>query len=115
MITDQIHRTINSLTKKHYTIETYSENHHCIIYSFYHLNSVYNGLLYIGKESDYIKIDFQYHNKNKTIEKQLTTLAKNIKKLYNLNQLETVTSIVEYYQPIAKEIYNKNYSLKWGA
>ena len=111
MLFNKLHRTIISLIKKHYTVEFYNDNNHCIILSFYHLNSVYNGLCYIGKNSDYIRIDFQYHRYNKTVEKQLLYLCSTIQKLYKLKQLEQVKTILENYQPLAKEIYNKNYSL----
>lgn len=112
---NKLHRTINSLLKKHYTIEFYTDNNHIIILSFYHLNSVYNGLCYINKETGHINIDFQYHALNKTVKEQVKRIAGNIYKLYKLNQLQTAINILNNYKPAATEIFNKYYSIKKGA
>lgn len=108
---DKLHRTINSLLKKNYTVEFWTDNNSIIMLSFYHLNSVYNGLCYISKESGRISIDFQYHAKNKTVEEQLVRICQNVYKLYKLNHLQTVINILENYKPLAKDIYNKKYAL----
>lgn len=110
----KLHRTIYSLLKKHYTVEFWNENDHYIILSFYHLNSVYNGLCYICKKSGSINIDFQYHRYNKTVYNQLLTLGKNIYKLYKINCLIRVEQIINNYKPLANEIYKNNYSISGG-
>jgi hypothetical protein len=107
MLINKIHRTIGSLLKKNYTVEFWTDNNSTIILSFYHLNSVYNGLCYVSKESDWMHIDFQYHAKNKTVEKQLYNLCGNIKKLYKLNQLQQGIDILESYRPLALKKYNE--------
>lgn len=107
MLINKIHRTINSLLKKNYTVEFWTDNNSTIILSFYHLNSVYNGLCYISKESEWMRIDFQYHAKNKTVEKQLYNLCDNIKKLYQLNQLQRGIDILESCKPLALEKYKE--------
>lgn len=109
---DKLHRTINSLLKKHYTIEFYTDNNHVIILSFYHLNSVYNGLVYIYKESGYINVDFQYHALNKTVCEQVKRIAENVYKLYKLNQFNMAILILNSYKPAATEIFNNYYSIK---
>lgn len=111
MIINNLHRTITSLLKKRYTVEYYRENNYYICLSFYHLNSVYNGLVYISKENGAINIDFQYHHENKTVYKRLKTLGDYVYRLYKLNQLDTATNILANYKPLAMEIYNKHYSL----
>jgi hypothetical protein len=114
---NKIHRTVKSLLKKHYTIEFYTDNNFTIILSFYHLNSVYNGLCYISKETGRINVDFQYHTLNKTVREQVQRIAENVYKLYQLNQLQTAINIFNNYKPQAMEIYNKKYSIsgKWEA
>lgn len=107
MIIDNIHRTLTSLLKKRYTVEYYSENNYYIILSFYHLNSVYNGLIFISKEYNTIHIDFQYHHNNKTIQKQLETLSRYIIRLYHLKQLELIIDILANYKPLVNEIIKK--------
>lgn len=108
---NKMHRTLTSLIKKHYVFEVYNiEDYNSLIFSFYHLNSVYNGLCYISKDSGNIYIDFQYHNKNKAVEKQLYLLCANIYKLYRLNQIVLIEKIISAYKPLALEIFNKNYS-----
>lgn len=108
---DKLHRTINSLLKKNYTVEFWTDNNSIIMLSFYHLNSVYNGLCYISKESGRISIDFQYHAKNKAVAEQLTRICQNVYKLYTLNNLQTAINILENYKPLVKDIYNKKYAL----
>jgi hypothetical protein len=107
MLINKIHGTINSLLKKNYTVEFWTDNNSTIILSFYHLNSVYNGLCYISKDSDWMHVDFQYHAKNKTVEKQLYNLCGNIKKLYKLNQLQRGIDVLESYKPLALEKYKE--------
>jgi archaellum component FlaF (FlaF/FlaG flagellin family) len=111
---NKIHKTVNSLLKKHYTIEFYTDNNFTIILSFYHLNSVYNGLCYISKDSDYINIDFQYHKYNKAVHEQLKRICENISKLNKLNQLQTALNILNNYKPLANQIYKENYSIYGG-
>lgn len=108
---DKLHKTITSLLKKHYTVEFYTNNNHVIILSFYHLNSVYNGLCYISKESGCINVDFQYHTINKVVKEQIKRIAENVYKLYQLDQLPIVISIFENYKPLATQIYNEKYSI----
>lgn len=109
---NKIHNTINSLLKKHYTVQLYNDTQFSIILSFYHLNSVYNGLCYIDKDNGKIYIDFQYHRYNKTVHQQLNVLCENIYKMYKMHQLELIFEILENYSKQADEIYNKNYSIK---
>jgi hypothetical protein len=110
---DKLHKIINSLLKKHYTVEFWSENHHTIILSFYHLNSVYNGLCYIDKQDfNNIHIDFQYHRQNKQVKKQLETLCQRVYWCYKLDMLEYAIEILNNYKPLATKIYNDNYSIK---
>lgn len=117
---NKLHRTIASLLKKHYTVEFWTDNNFTIMLSFYHLNSVYNGLCYISKETGRINVDFQYHRQNKAIREQLERICENVYKLYQINQLQTAISILNSYKPLAMEIYNNNYSInylsgKWEA
>ena len=98
---NKIHRTLLSLIKNNYAFEVYNVNdYNRLIFSFYHLNSVYNGLCYISKESGNIYIDFQHHAHNKRIEKQLNYLCGNIYKLYKLNQIDFVAEIITNYKPL---------------
>lgn len=106
---NKLHRTINSLLKKNYTVEFYTDNNFTIILSFYHLNSVYNGLAYINKENGNIKIDFQYHAVNKTVSEQLKRICENVYKLYYLKQFDLAINILNNYQNAAREIYNTKY------
>lgn len=112
MLFSKTHRTLNSLLKKHYTVEFWNENNYCIILSFFHLNSVYNGLVYIHKNDGSCRVDFQYHNKNKTIEKQLKTLCKHGYTFYSLHHLEDFKMLLNLYRTEAQKIYNKKYSIK---
>lgn len=109
---DKLHKTISSLLKKHYTIEFYTENYFTIILSFYHLNSVYNGLCYINKDSGNINIDFQYHAVNKLVHEQVKRIAENVYKLYKLNQFNMAILILNSYKQQATEIFNNYYSLR---
>ena len=108
---NKLHKTITSLLKKHYTVEFWTDNNFTIMLSFYHLNSVYNGLCYISKETGAINIDFQYHRQNKTIREQLRRICENVYKLYQVNQLTTTINILNNYKQQAMEIYNTNYSI----
>ena len=108
---NKLHKTLTSLLKKHYTVEFWTDNNFTIMLSFYHLNSVYNGLCYISKETGRINVDFQYHRQNKRIQEQLQRICENVYKLYRLNQLQIVINILNNYKPHAMEIYNKNYSI----
>lgn len=110
----KLHRTCYSLLKKHYTVEFYNENDHYIILSFYHLNSVYNGLCYICKNSGQTWIDFQYHRRNKIVHKQLLTLSKNIYNVYKKYNLGAAEQVINFYKPLANEIYKNNYSISGG-
>lgn len=105
MIINNMHRTLTSLLKKRYAVEYYSENDYYICLSFYHLNSVYNGLVYISKENGFTNIDFQHHRFSKTVHKQLNILSGYIFKLYQLKQLNTVIDILANYKLLA----NKNH------
>lgn len=107
---NKINKTLNSLLKKDYTVEFWSDNNFIIMLSFYHLNSVYNGLCYISKDDGRVRVDFQYHNKNKTVEKQLKYLCENVYKLYNLKQFEIVKNLLENYHNIAIKSYKEKYS-----
>ena len=114
MYINKLHRTLTSLLKKHYTVEFWTDNNYTIILSFYHLNSVYNGLCYISKDNGNINIDFQYHRQNKQVKKQLENTSKYIYGLYRLGYLNSVITILNNYKPLATEIYNKNYSIYRG-
>ena len=95
---NRIHKTLLSLLKKNYIVEFYTDNNFTIILSFYHVNSPYGGLCYISKEHEHERVDFQHHAKNKTVEKQLLYLGKNIRKLYKLNQFELVKNTLASYK-----------------
>lgn len=108
---NKIHRTLTSLVKKNYCFEVYNiEDYNRLIFSFYHLNSVCNGLCYISKDTGNIYIDFQYHNKNKSVEKQLYFLCANIYKLYKLNKIDYAVDVISGYKLLAPELYNNNFS-----
>lgn len=111
---EKLHRTIYSLLKKHYTVEFWNENDHVIILSFYHLNSVYNGLCYINKYNGDINIDFQYHRHNKQVKKQLENICQRVGGLYKLSGLDCAIEILNNYKPLANEIYKNNYSILRG-
>jgi hypothetical protein len=113
MLYNKLHKTINSLLKKNYTVEFYTDNNFTIILSFYHLNSVYNGLVYISKENGKIKIDFQYHAINKIVSEQITRVAENVYKLYQLKQFDHAVNILNNYHAAAREIYNSKYKKDW--
>ena len=98
---NKLHRTLNSLLKKHYTVEFWNENSNTITISFYHANSVSNGLCYISKSIGLYAIDFQYHRYNKAVEKQMDNICNIIFKLYQLGHLDTVTTILDNYKAIA--------------
>lgn len=108
---DKLHRTLNSLLKKHYTVEFWTDNNFTIMLSFYHLNSVYNGLCYISKNTGHYSIDFQYHRYNKTVHKQMENICKITYKLYQLGHLDMLKTILDNYHSIAREIYDNNYSI----
>ena len=109
---NKIHKTLLSLIKNNYAFEVYNiDDYNRLIFSFYHLNSVYNGLCYISKESSNIYIDFQYHAHNKRIEKQLNYLCANIYKLYKLNQIDFVAEIITNYKPLMLDKHNTCFSL----
>ena len=110
-MTNKLHRTISSLLKKHYTVEIWNNTHFTIILSFYHLNSVYNGLCYIDKDAGRITVDFQYHRQNKLIKEQLIRICENVYKLYQLNNLQIALNVIDGYKTQASKIYNKNYSI----
>lgn len=112
MYLDKLHNTLSSLLKKHYTVEFWSDNDHVIILSFYHLNSVYNGLCYICKDSGNINIDFQYHRQNKQVKKQLENICLRVYWVYKLINLDYAIEILNSYKPAATQIYNENYSIK---
>ena len=106
MLLDKLNITLNSLLKKHYAVEFYSENDYYIILSFYHLNSVSNGLAYIEKNGDNITIDFQYHRYNKIVKNQIENIGKYIKNLYNLKQQQKAFDIMKNYKYLYEKIYN---------
>lgn len=107
---NKIHKTLASLLRKNYTVVFWSENNYCLRLAFYHLNSVHNGLVYISKVDKNISIDFQYHHKNKTVQKQLEFLGANIQKLLYLKQKELLFSILENYHKQASDKYYKYFS-----
>lgn len=98
MIFNKLHKILNSLHKKNYIIEFYSDNAFSIALSFYHKNSPYNGLCYISKEAERFSIDFQYHKHNKTVKKQLENVCKMVYTLYKLNQLDLVKKMFDNYK-----------------
>lgn len=100
MILSKLHKTLNSLHKKNYIIEFWNDNNFTIMLSFYHLNSVYNGLCYIDKDTGSIKVDFQHHQQNKVVKKQLEIIGNAVYNLYKLNQLETVKTILNNYKSL---------------
>lgn len=100
MIFNKLHKTLNSLHKKNYIIEFWNDNNFTIMLSFYHLNSVYNGLCYIDKDTGNVKVDFQYHQQNKVVKKQLEIIGNAVYNLYKLNQLERVKTILNNYKSL---------------
>ena len=112
MLLAKINRTLYSLLNKHYIVEYYSENDFYIYLSFYHLNSVYNGLVRISKENGDILVDFQHHRYNKLVHKQLANLSEKVYRLYKLKQITLVTDLLSNYKPLAQYIYNQYYSLE---
>ena len=112
MLSNKTARTLESLLKKNYTVEVWSENGSFLILSFFHLNSVYNGLVYIHKDNSYYRVDFQYHHKNKTVEKQLKTLCKYVYEFNKLNNLEQFKLLLGLYRTEAQKIYNEKFSIR---
>lgn len=115
MLSEKTNRTLKSLLKKDYTVEFWSENNFCFMLSFYHLNSVYNGLVYIHKKDGRIRVDFQYHQKNKTVEKQLKLLSNYLLEFYNNNNLDQFKLLLGLNIIEADKIYHEKYSFFRGA
>lgn len=95
---NKLHRTLKSIYNNNYVVEFWTDNNFMIMLSFYHKKSVYNGLVYISKESGQSKIDFQHHRQNKAIAAKLKTISDIIYRLYRLNNLDHAITILNNYR-----------------
>lgn len=111
---NKLHRTLNSLLKKHYTVEFWSDNNHVIMLSFYHLNSCHNGLCYISKTTGVYAVDFQHHHYNKIVDKQIEKIGGIIFTLYKLGHFDMVKTILDNYHTSARKDYYNIYSIVGG-
>lgn len=94
----KIHKILRSLARKKYIVEFYNENNFSIILSFYHLNSVYNGLVYIEKATGRVFVDWQYHHHNKAVGAQLVRLGEYVRQLFALKQNDIVIEMLNNYK-----------------
>lgn len=101
---------LHSLLKQDYAITIYSDLKSVLILSFYHLNSVYSGLLWISKKDDYFHINWQYHKYNKRVQKTLETMAKAIQKIYKLKHPELIEEEINFYNERSQMVYQAKYS-----
>lgn len=95
-----------------YNINIYNESETTLILSFYHLNSIHNGLLFISKNDNYSNIDWQYHRKNKTVKQKLKNITQAIQNLYKNNHSDIIENEIAFYDNLAKMVYNAKYSYK---
>lgn len=104
---ENLKRNLNNLLLNDILIDIYNEQNDIIIFSFCHLSSVYNGLIWYNIKEKTYNINFQYHDYTKKLEKLLIKFLESIK----INNLQFVFQEVEYFKTLAKKIFDCKYSL----
>ena len=95
-----------------YKIELYNESDDFFTISFSHLNSVYNGLATVQISTDYINVDFQYHAKNKQIEKIIIDILKYVRVYKKLKKhYNWIIKELEFYNALSDRVYESKYSI----
>lgn len=79
------------------------------VFSFFHLDSVYNGLIYYYSNKTYM-IDYQYHRKTKTLDKLLTNFVVSCAPL----KFAYIEKEVDYYRKLSHNVFINKYDLSIG-
>lgn len=108
MTKQEIFKTnIYNILKKDIAIEIYNQQNETIIFSFFHLDSCYNGLIWYNTKTNIYNIDFQYHDYTKTLDKLLTKIMDNIKWF----KYDYIKKEIAFYRALSKKIFDAKYSL----
>lgn len=108
---EKITSYLRTLLYNDYHVKYGGENDFSICLAFNHLNSMYNGVMHVCKNDDSIYIDWQYHRKNKAVEKTLAKLGESIRNEYKYNK-KFVLDEIEFFSEQAKQVFEAKYSLK---
>ena len=94
-----------------YHIQVYNYSDDFFTISFNHLNSVYNGLATININTGKTIIDYQYHTKNKQIEKIIISILEYIRVQKRLRKnYDWIIDTIDYYSELSKTIFKAKYS-----
>lgn len=108
MTKQEIFKTnLYNLLKKDVAIEIYNQQDGFIVFSFFHLESVYNGLIWYDIKTHTYNINFQYHAYTKALEKLLTKIMNNIQ-WFNIDYIDKE---IKYYRNLATNVFNSKYSM----
>lgn len=109
MTKQEIFKTnLYNLLKKDVAIEIYNQQNDTIIFSFFHLDSVYNGLIWYNTKTKIYNIDFQYHDYTKTLENLLRKVMQNIEWF----KLDYIEKEINFYRELSTKIFDAKYSTK---
>lgn len=100
-------RNLYNLLLNDISIDIYNHQNDTIVFCFFHLSSVYNGLIWYNTKDNTYNIDFQYHDYSKKLEKLLTRFLESIK----INKLPFIFQEIEYFRTLAKKLFECKYSL----
>ena len=108
MTKQEIFKThLYNLLKKDIAIEIYNQQNNTIIFSFFHLESVYNGLIWYDISTHEYNINFQYHEYSKTLEKSLEKLLACLQWF----RMDYIEKEMDFYRKAAQKIFESKYSL----
>ena len=102
--------------KNDFSLDFYDADKNKVIFSFYPLNEVNNGLIKIyyndrGELSaDSATIDFQYCQKTKKAENLLKKFSESMNGITR-EQFETLFPVFSYYSTMAKKVYYAKFSI----
>lgn len=97
-----------NLLKNDIAIEIYNnQNNDEMIFNFFHLDSVYNGLIWYNFKNNTYNIDFQYHDYTKKIDRLLIKLMEAIK----INKKDDIIKEIEFFRNLSKQLFNCKYNL----
>lgn len=96
-----------NLLQNDIAIDIYNHQNDMIVFSFFHLSSVYNGLIWYNTKENTYTIDFQYHDYTKKTEKLLIKFLESCK----INIISFIFQEVEYFRNLSKQLFDCKYSL----
>lgn len=115
MTNQQFKNCLYQLVKNDYGFELYQANDKTIVFSFYHLNSVYNALCSAiqWKKDWYIQnIDWQYCQHNKKIENYVVKIVSFMVEQYRIyKNFDYCEKEVAYYKELSELVYKAKYQI----